>query len=487
MGNDQRMPVSNTPPACPQAGSQQSALHRCAATTYDAGVMKVMNETPPKRSVLLKAFLASFTIYLLPLIGPHALWILGGHLIARLARSGPDRAVAWIAMEWGLALALQFVAGAFWYRFFARPKWWRVLPLALCAPAFFLIFEWAFLIAIPSRFLIEQDTAPESGRWSNVCTIADMSLAPVRSTPDFREAWLTGTGINSFAVLELPGCQTTPVGLPATAPLMTLPFVVPGGRCLFATWDNKAGRNHWWIHAGSTRPLPRPPTDPNRCAPILSADGNWVAWLEYIPGVTVTPLPQRAVIRSVNDDRERFVNLPADRSEFVLLDLNVDTEELTFYEHAYATRQSSLMLLGFDGTRHGQIVVDGVEPQATTFLRVGQGWVAWDAYRENQPYRVAWSLPSGRGTHPVLKGRGITAVAVNPSGTFVAISTTTALNIGHVKDAVYVLRASDGTEVWRRYLPTYARSSVVFLGEKLFAYTDWDGAHAAVHVLQLPE
>ncbi len=456
-----------------------------------------MDADSPKRSPLLKAFLASSSVYLMPIIGPHALWFLGEHLWMGLTRGGHDRVVGWIAMEWGLAIALQMVAGALWYWFFARPKWWRLLPLVVCVPVSFMVIEWAYLVAIPSRFLIEQDTATESGDWKSVCAIPNMSLAPVRSAPDLLlehagQTWLAGTGMNAFAVLDMPGCRTTPVGSQDDGPSYTQPYVLPGGRCLFSVWDNKAGQNHWWFRDGTgsaPQPLPRPPADPNRSAPILSTDGNWVAWLEYIPGVTVTPLPQRVVIRSLRDDRERVVNMPPPgHSEFVLLGVNMDAEELPFYEHEYTTRQNSLTVVGLDGARRGQpLVADGVDPQSTTFLRVGQGWVAWDAYRENKPYRVAWSMPNVHGTHEILKGRGITAVAVNPSGKYVAISTTTSLNIGRIKDAVYVLRTSDGKEVWRRYLPTYARSSVVFLGDMFFAYTDWDGAHIAVRVLQIPD
>src|SRR5262249_49611595 len=153
----------------------------------------------------------------------------------------------------------------------------------------------------------------------------------------------------------------------------------------------------------------------------------------------------------------------------------------------YAGAQNSLLVLGLDGQRRGQtFVAGGIDPQPGTLLRAGSGWVAWDAYRDGEPYRLAWSLAGGHGTHRVLKGRALTAVAVNPSGAYVAISTTTSLSIGHVKDAVSVLRASDGKEVWRRNLPTYSRSSVAFLGDGLFAFTDWDGMHATVRVLQIP-
>src|SRR5579862_8683692 len=266
-----------------------------------------MNLDSLKRHVLLIAFLASFAVYLMPIIGPHAAWLLGEYLYSRAVHSGPDQVAAWIAMDWGLAITLQIVAGALWYWFFVRPKWWRLLPLVISVPVFFFVVEWAYLVAIPSRFLIEQDTAAESGNWNTVCTVPDMTLAMVRSTPDLSleragQAWLVGTGMNVYAVLEMPGCQTTPAGWPEIGPSYTQPFVVPGGRCLFSTWDNKAGTNHWWYRDGpghTPQPLSRPPADPNRSAPILSTDGNWVAWLEYIPGETVTPLPQHVVIRSL--------------------------------------------------------------------------------------------------------------------------------------------------------------------------------------------
>jgi hypothetical protein len=456
-----------------------------------------MRPASSRRSTLLRALLASFAVYLIPIIGPHAARLLGEHLFARLVRGGPDPVAAWIALEWAVALGLQVVAGALWYWFFRRPKWGRLLVLAVCAPAFYLIVEWAYLAAVPSLFLIEPDTAPMVGEWRTACVFPDMPLAAVRSSPDLLleragQAWLIGAGLNAYAVLQMPECRITQAGLQDFAPLYTEPYVVPGGRCLFSTWNNRTGQNQWWVQDGTgiaPRPLPHPPVDPNRCSPVLSADGNWVAWLELIPGVTVAPVPERVVIRSLRDDRKRIVNLPPPgRSEFVLLGVDADAEELTLYEHEYATRKNSLSVIGFDGARRGpELVADGVDPQATTFLRVGPGWVAWDAYRENEPYRVAWSLPNGHGTHRLLKGRGITAVAVNPAGTYVAVSATASLNIGHVRDAVYVLRTSDGAEVWRRYMPPYMRSSVTFLGDKFFAYTEWNGIQDSARVLRIPD
>ena len=81
--------------------------------------------------------------------------------------------------------------------------------------------------------------------------------------------------------------------------------------------------------------------------------------------------------------------------------------------------------------------------------------MGWDAYRDEGPYQVSWSLPAGKGNHHVLRGRSINSVAVSPAGDLIAISVATALSIGNIQDSIYVFRASDGREVFRRYLPRY--------------------------------
>ena len=74
-------------------------------------------------------------------------------------------------------------------------------------------------------------------------------------------------------------------------------------------------------------------------------------------------------------------------------------------------------------------------------------------------------------------GRSITSAAVDPTGAFIAISETTALSIGSASDVVSVVRTDTGAEVFRKYLPRYARSSVVFFEGGLFGYADLEGTH----------
>jgi hypothetical protein len=110
------------------------------------------------------------------------------------------------------------------------------------------------------------------------------------------------------------------------------------------------------------------------------------------------------------------------------------------------------------------------------------GWVAWDAYKEDGPYHLTWSLAGGAGTHRTNNGRSNTSAAVDPSGSLVAISETTTLSIGDARDVVYVIRASDGADVFRTFLPRYSRSQVVFFAGGFFAYSDVTGTH----VLKIP-
>src|SRR5215813_3259405 len=118
------------------------------------------------------------------------------------------------------------------------------------------------------------------------------------------------------------------------------------------------------------------------------------------------------------------------------------------------SRNDEFIVLGLNGDVRSRISKPGeVAAQPSTLRRFGDGWVAWDAYRDEGRYQIAWSLPSGKGAHHVLKGRSINSAAVSPAGDLIAISVATSLNIGNIQDSIYVLRASDGKEVFRRYLP----------------------------------
>jgi hypothetical protein len=77
---------------------------------------------------------------------------------------------------------------------------------------------------------------------------------------------------------------------------------------------------------------------------------------------------------------------------------------------------------------------------------------------------------------------GGSSAAVDPTGSNIAISETTTLSIGNARDVVYVLRTDDGADVFRRYLPRYSRSEVVFFDGGFLGYSDLEGTH----ILKIP-
>jgi len=188
-------------------------------------------------------------------------------------------------------------------------------------------------------------------------------------------------------------------------------------------------------------------------------------------------------VRALVGTDERRVSLAAlPPGSIVPVEFDARAGEVTV-----ALNERTFATLGLDGrVRWGPLRPRDVEPLSMTFRRVGgNGWIAWDGYRDDAPYRVAWGLPAGRGVYRVPKGRSIVGVDVDAAGTLIALSVSGTLSIGGVRDAVVVLRAADGGEVFRRFLPRYTRTAVTFLDGGRFAYTDWVGDRAEVRVLRI--
>jgi hypothetical protein len=445
------------------------------------------------RRRLAKALAGSLLIYLVPLVGPHASWLVAEALIADVTRASGHKPLGWITLDFAAALIAQAALALLLAWGLARRSAARVALLVASAPVFFVALEWTYLWLLPSYFLIDPDVAREIADWPTECFISDVALATVRTPPDLpleraARAWVTRFAGTSYALLD--SCAVAAAVDPGAA-LLTAPFVLADGRAVFGIWDRDAGHQTWWYAPGgdaAVARLPRPPADPDRSVPILSDDGEWVAWKQYDPTASTPPPAEQIVLRSLDGVRERVVPLPPPgRAEVELLGADVNAERLTLFEHEYATRGSSLVALDVTGASRGVLAApQGVAAQSTTLLRVGEGWVAWDAYREEGRYRLRWRTTKGAGSHEVPLGRSITAVDAAPSGSYVAVSTTTALNIGHIRDSVFVLRTSDGVEVFRRYLRTYTRSRVAFLGDSCFAFDDRQGEHFGVRVLEIP-
>ena len=417
------------------------------------------------------ALAASFGVYLIPLIGPHAAWCLGQMLWLGAGR----QSLRWTMLNWAVALTAQLLAFGLCFWFLRKPGWRRGLALALlCLPAF-PVLQWAYLAAIPAMFLEEPDVAAEQISWPAVCSVPGVDQTELKTRT---ELWVRDTQPESrYAVLAMPGCRLTPVDLPRPefTPGQPVDFMIdvttvgPGGRGVVAKHETRSGKDSWWLLPGML-PLDAPEGYAGRLPPILSDDARWVAWLE---GRRVRIEPRDP------GGQESSVDLSGlGPASFVLRRFDVRTQELILWKN------DRLIAAGFDGRLKKEFPRPSLaRPQANTYLEAASGWLAWDAYRESGRYTVEWSLQAGSGSHHVPLGRTIHSAAFDSSGRWIAVGVGTSLNIGSARDAVFVLRGADGREVFRKYLPRWNRSPVAFLEGGYFAYSD----AAGVHVLRVPE
>jgi hypothetical protein len=239
--------------------------------------------------------------------------------------------------------------------------------------------------------------------------------------------------------------------------------------------DRRSSRRTWWTLVDPTASLQRlaESTEAVETPPIISRRGDAVAYVRTVTGSGPPVLSQVFVRRATAGSAavEADIDLaPLGPASYVVLDVDSGARDVLLW------RNEKPIVVGFDGNARAVSFQPGdIRAQSTTYLRVGDGWVAWDGYRENGPYQIGWSLSNGSGTHRTNAGRSVTAAAVDPTGSYIAVSETTTLSIGSARDVVSVLRTDDGTVVFRRYLPRYARSQVVFFDGGFFGYSAFDG------------
>lgn len=279
-----------------------------------------------------------------------------------------------------------------------------------------------------------------------------------------------------YAILRTPGCTIEPAAIPATAPAPGLHQALPDGSVVYVTMERgTAAQTFWLLRRGASEPRAlQPPDGATASAPLVSDAGDWVAW------------PRRSATRELSlvieplesGDPIVFTHPLLQRATVVPADLDMAAREVTLNRDL-----SSFVRLRLDGTSGWGPIQPDIAAQDGTFRYVDGRWLAWDAYVEDGRYRLAWVTPAGAARREVPRGRAITAGALDPRGRYVAISTTTALNIGQIRDTVLVLRTTDGSEVFRRSLSSYTRSQVAFLGEEYFAYTEVGNGVSRTRVL----
>lgn len=436
----------------------------------------------------LAALVLSFLIYLVPILHPHGGTFLGLYLWVALAEGARAEEPLWLALDIGVAIALQ--AGWFvalrWILSGSRLRW---LLLAALAPATAVAAVWAYLAVIPIIFLIEADTTPETGDWPVACSVPEaaavglptgVSLALERAG----EIWIQ-TGDGGYGVLSMPGCDVKRRDLFMRGAYGSVGYVAPGGAVYFRMdADGDGTFEHWYLDGAVASPRPlQLPAAIGYWTPVVDSASKALAWLETERAERGQILRHAITVRSLPDGPDFSIPLHIDRTGSVqLLELDLAAGRLTVLRN-----HREIHVFGLDGRPIGEPV------RPTEFDHVGAnirllrgGWVAWDGYRENARYRLAWSLPAGSGRYEIPKGRRITALSVDPAGRYVALSASGNLSIGSVQDSVVVLRVADGAEVWRRYLPRYSRSQVAFLGTGHLAVTRSRAPVPRIDVLAVP-
>jgi hypothetical protein len=445
----------------------------------------------PNRKALWKALIASFAVYLLPVVTVHVLFVWGWAIGAELLAGASDRDALWLAADAGLAVALQALAFVLFYWTFSG-RAWRWLALLPALPAFGLALNWAYLIALPSLFLIEAETARETGDWPLACRIEDATLIQARgpATPDLaraEEAWVASTTApGAWKLLTGPDCTLEATAHSRPAERGSLAAVAAGGAAIFSAYGGDPPVTRTWHLdpvSGAATEL-SPPAELRYWVPALSRDGKAVGWLESRR--LGQGFERRLKTREVTSGREREVLLDG------LDGIQPQILALDGFQGPVLVAQYPAQVLGFNarGARAwGPVSPEGIDHIGNTFIRLEDGWVAWEIYREEGRAKLVWDLPAGAGRREIPMGSGITDLALSADGALIAVSTTTNLSIGEVRDSLFVLRSRDGAEVYRRYFRKYTRTRMAFLGARHLALTraDLDTGGGWIEVLEVPE
>jgi hypothetical protein len=315
-------------------------------------------------------------------------------------------------------------------------------------------------------------------------------LSAIQAGGGARTWWAARPPDGRDSLLRVPECLTTDAVLPKAGKspegyldfFISLQFASPDGVAIVEQTDRRSMQRTWWTLTDPVAPLQRlaESSETLQAPPIISRRGDAVAYVTRIPG-SGPPVLSQVMVRKATSGSvviETDVDLaPFGPGSYVLLDVDAESREVLLW------RDDRPLIVSFDGqSRPVSFEPGDIRADSSTYKRIGDGWMAWDAYEEDGPYQIRWSLDRGSGRHQTNAGRGVTFAAVDPTGSYIAISETTRFSSGNAKDVVYVLRTEDGATVFRRYLPRYSRSTLVFFEGGFFGYSDPEGTH----ILKIP-
>lgn len=419
----------------------------------------------------LVAFLGSCLLYLVPLAGPPSITILAFNLYHH---SRLD--IAWGLSDLSCALFLQWLL-YFLIRWHLHNKSvLSTLGIVVAVPLLFLGAFAAFQRLIPQLFLIEMESASESGSFKQICSNAgywiESPRTPVANTPESNGFILLAREQSPrYAILRAAGCVLQP--LPASVPSSgdAIEFLSPSGAMLFT---RPSTYTYWAPQLGTPVDLGEPEQRRNRW--ILSNDGRFAAWLDTTnasPQLHLKPLPSSSATTTK-------LNIPAGKWALIEVDAAQGLAWLARDEH-------ELWTVTLSGAPTGRpLTLPDVGLASTTFRRAGSGYVIWDAYREYAAPRILWSHNGAPGRIDIPKGRRIASVSLNPTGTRIAVSTTNAHNFGDVRDSIFVVDLKSGREIYRRFFAR-ARTEAWFVANNVLATAEQFAGKSIVRLLSIEE
>ena len=333
------------------------------------------------RGRALTALAFSLAIYAVPIVSAHWLGLLGPTVISEL---GSDRSTSWIAADVALALGAQAALGAVVWLALGWGRLAGAITLILAViPAVYAV-NVAYMVTIPSMFLIEDDTTPDTGDLPVACALPQVWLVPAQAGLtrgiDARGEALVGTGEGQYGILRVPQCAVEPLAIPRLPIAPGIQQVASDGSVLYVAYERGVPNQTFWVlRRGAAQPVqvvPPAGVSTSYPFPLLSNDARWVAWTMRSPDGPVT-----VQLTPVDGGEPRVIAHDLlQRATLTPVELDMEGGTLTISRNL-----GTFVALGLDGElRWGPLTVPDLAVQPQTFRYLDGQWLAWDAYVEGR-------------------------------------------------------------------------------------------------------
>lgn len=328
--------------------------------------------------------------------------------------------------------------------------------------------------AVEPLLISRNRPAPQKTTWPVDCDDPRYEIEPFVDTPPngilgrSGQTWVRNRKTKRIGLLRVSNCTVLETAFREGDFLISRFYATANGRAIFVKSNDRSDPEQWWFLNGidaQPAPIPRPNMSDDAW-PVLSDDGNWVAW------VVPTKLPSHdVVLQSTQTGEKRTVSSGAFSSDRVRL-LGVDTGlgELLITRRNYEEALAVSMVTGdqvWGPVEFGQN--DWNQSVVGRILRSRNGWIAW--YGNPRSNTIQWSLQSVKRTYHLPAGTQINSIDMSPDGSLIAVGTDGDFVGSSIESAVYVLSASTAEELFRKYFPRRSWVKVAFLGTNQLAYS----------------